>query len=197
MHLSLPDVLEVLDTLAAQIAAEIHTFLAQITILRYANVLTTLSWFMDGNDACALLNANQPQSTLGLREVLRSHDQDEGGYATYTLRDLSALGFQPPPAVRRSQRLVDRWEVVQKLGYSATVESIATQLGPSVLAMRDRPPGSAGRPLSAHRVTSGGGCGGTQSRRAATVRHATYFNVPQGVAFLGGRAWGAMIVDAR
>ena len=32
MYLSLPDVLEVLDTLAAQIAEEIHTLLARMTV---------------------------------------------------------------------------------------------------------------------------------------------------------------------
>jgi hypothetical protein len=102
--------------------------------------------------------------------------------------------------VRRVHRLVDRWKVAQTLGYSATVESMATQRGPSVLAMRDRL-GLRDDHL-VYRVAFRGGCGGHRvTPRSNGMPLPTYLHAPQWVvfldgAFLGGRAWGAMIVDA-
>lgn len=200
----MPTVIDLLDELALDIAQPLMTQFDAITVEQYANQLSMLSWFTDGNDVRHLVESNRESNSAGLRKAFEVHGREEGGHFIYAMRDLKALGYVrmagPPPSVTAIHNLVDHWDAPHKLGYSAVVETMAGLITSSILTMKERLKLRDDQFTfwALHiEVDSGPDGHGPQQRRAA-AEHLTgsqWLGFIEGV-FQGGRAWGDMMLEA-
>jgi hypothetical protein len=199
-----PTVFDLLDEAASGIAGAINDQLEAITRYHYANWLSVLSWYMDGNGLRHLIEAEKASNSPGLRAAFREHGEDEDNHWQFALRDLEALGLvrtpNPPEEVVKLHRCVDSWDAPRKLGYSAMVETMAVLIAPSALDMKER------LKLSEDQFTccalhieldSGPEGHGLKQRRVA----AEHLKEGQWVPFVegaleGGRMWGEMMIVA-
>ena len=199
-----PTVFDLLDELALEIAEPLVHLYSIVTVHHYANFLSTVSWFADGNEQRHLIEANNPRNSPGLRSAFEEHGIEECDHWIYAVQDLQALGFVRTPSVpervSRLHRQVDSWEAPQKLGYSALVETITQIVAAPLLKMKDRLALDANQFtfLALHLEADTGSTGhGAKQRRAAVENlSGNQWNRFYEGAFQGGKLWGEMMMEA-